>query len=65
LVQADLGKKQDPISKITRAKMAGGMAQPIEHLLHRKEVQSSNSRTAKNNQNISWNAEAVLKEKGI
>jgi hypothetical protein len=25
-VQAGLGKKQDPLSKITRAKMAGAMA---------------------------------------
>jgi hypothetical protein len=27
-----LGKKQDPISKITRAKRSGGMAQVVEGL---------------------------------
>jgi hypothetical protein len=30
MVQASLGKKQDPISKITRAKRAGGMAQGVD-----------------------------------
>jgi hypothetical protein len=30
-VQSGLGKKQDPISKITRAKRAGGMAQEVEN----------------------------------
>jgi hypothetical protein len=32
LVQAGLGKKWDPISKITKAKRAGGMAQTVECL---------------------------------
>jgi hypothetical protein len=27
-----LGKKQDPISKITRERRAGGMVQVVEHL---------------------------------
>jgi hypothetical protein len=31
MVQAGLGKKRDPISKITRVKKAGGMAQVVEH----------------------------------
>jgi hypothetical protein len=31
-VQADLDRKQDPISKVTRTKRAGGMAQVVEHL---------------------------------
>jgi hypothetical protein len=30
--QADLGKKGDPVSKTTRAKRAGGVAQVGEHL---------------------------------
>jgi hypothetical protein len=38
---------QDPISKITRAKWAGGMAQVVEHLLCKCEAQSSNHSTAK------------------
>jgi hypothetical protein len=32
VVQAGLGRKGEPISKITRAKMAGGMAQVVEYL---------------------------------
>jgi hypothetical protein len=32
MVQTDLGKKQNPISKITRAKRAGGVAQVVAHL---------------------------------
>jgi hypothetical protein len=31
-VQPSLREKQDPISKITKAKRAGGMAQAVEHL---------------------------------
>jgi hypothetical protein len=31
-VQVGLDKKQDAISKITRVKMAGGMAKVVEHL---------------------------------
>jgi hypothetical protein len=33
-VQADLGKKQDPISKVARAERAGIMAQAVECLPH-------------------------------
>jgi hypothetical protein len=32
MVQGSLGKKQDPITKITRAKKAGGVAKVVEHL---------------------------------
>jgi hypothetical protein len=32
-IQIGLGIKQDPISKITNTKRAGGVAQVIEHLL--------------------------------
>jgi hypothetical protein len=32
VVQAGLGKKRDPISKITRAERAGGETSAIEHL---------------------------------
>jgi hypothetical protein len=32
LVQAGLGKKPGPIFEITRAKMAGDMAQAVQHL---------------------------------
>jgi hypothetical protein len=41
-VHAGLGKKQDPSSKITRAKRAGGMTQAIEHLARKCEALSSN-----------------------
>jgi hypothetical protein len=32
MVQASMGKKQDPISKITREKGARDVAQVVEHL---------------------------------
>jgi hypothetical protein len=32
MIPPRLGKKQGPISKITRAKRAGGMAQAVKHL---------------------------------
>jgi hypothetical protein len=41
MIQASLGKKQDPISKITRAKKAGDVAQAVECLPH--EALRSNS----------------------
>jgi hypothetical protein len=31
-VQANLGKKQNPFFRITRAKIAGGMAEELEYL---------------------------------
>jgi hypothetical protein len=42
VVQASLGKKQDPSSKITKAKRAGGIAQAVERLSNKCEVLSSN-----------------------
>jgi hypothetical protein len=45
MVQASQGKLQDPISKITRAKWAGGVAQALEHLLSKWEALSSNPST--------------------
>jgi hypothetical protein len=43
LAQVGLGKKCNPISKITRAKRAGGIAQLVEHL----PSKSSNPSTTK------------------
>jgi hypothetical protein len=47
--QASLGKTfcENPISKITRAKRAGGVAQGVERLLSKYEALSSNPNTAK------------------
>jgi hypothetical protein len=42
-----LGKKQNPIFKITRAKMDGGMAQAVEYLPSKNEVLSSTFNTGK------------------
>jgi hypothetical protein len=42
MVRGSLGKKQDPISKITRAKTAGGMAQVVERLPSNYKTLSSN-----------------------
>jgi hypothetical protein len=36
VVQAGQDRKQDPISKITRAKRAGGVDQAVEHLPRKK-----------------------------
>jgi ABC-type uncharacterized transport system auxiliary subunit len=47
IVQSTLGKKQDSISKITRAKWSGGMNQMVEHLLSKCKDLSSNSSTVK------------------
>jgi hypothetical protein len=46
--QDGTGKKQDSISKITRAKSAGGMAEVVEHLSSKCKTLSSNSSTTKN-----------------
>jgi hypothetical protein len=46
--QASLGKNQDPISKITRAKSAGGITQAVQHLPKKCEALSSNPSTIKN-----------------
>jgi hypothetical protein len=42
VVQAGLGIKWDPISKITNTKRAGGVAQVVEHLPSKFEALSSN-----------------------
>jgi hypothetical protein len=47
VVQASLGKKGDPVSKITRVKRAGGMAKVVEYLSSKCEVLSSNPSTTK------------------
>jgi hypothetical protein len=39
-VQAGMGKKQDPIYKITRAKRSGDAVQVVEHLLSKGEALS-------------------------
>jgi acid phosphatase family membrane protein YuiD len=43
MVQATFGKNEDPISKITRRKRAGGICQTIEHLPCKHKALSSNS----------------------
>jgi hypothetical protein len=45
-IQADQSIKQDPISKITKAKRAGGMTPVVECLLSNLEALSSNPSTA-------------------
>jgi hypothetical protein len=47
VVQVGWSRKQDPISKINRAKRAGGMVQVVEHLPRKLKVLSSKSRTTK------------------
>jgi hypothetical protein len=43
-------RKTDPISKITRAKTAGDMAQAVEHLPSKCEALNSNIGTTKRNE---------------
>jgi hypothetical protein len=45
-IQVGPGKRQDPISKITRAKRAGVVAQEVEYLFSKCKVLSLNPRTA-------------------
>jgi hypothetical protein len=45
--QAGLSKKQDPISKIIRAKRAAGQTQAVEHLLSKSKAPISNHITTK------------------
>jgi hypothetical protein len=47
MVQAGLGIKQDPISKVARAKRARDMASVVKSLPRKLEAQSSNSSTTK------------------
>jgi hypothetical protein len=42
-----LGKKQDPLSKITRSKRAGGAAQAVESLPSKYKALNLNPSTAK------------------
>jgi hypothetical protein len=49
MIQTGVGTKEDTISKITRAKRAGGMAQVVECLLSKCEALSSNSSIKKKN----------------
>jgi hypothetical protein len=42
-----LGKEQDPISKLTRAKRVGGVAQVVECLSSKHEILSSHPTTTK------------------
>jgi hypothetical protein len=44
MVKASLGKNQNPISKITKAKRAGGVAQAVE-CLYQAQALSSNPNT--------------------
>jgi hypothetical protein len=46
VVQASLGRNQDPISKITRMKGAGGMAQVVESLPSKSKALSFNPSSA-------------------
>jgi hypothetical protein len=46
-VQDNLGIEQDTISKLTRAKRAGGMAQAVDFLPSKWEVMSSKPSTQK------------------
>jgi hypothetical protein len=49
MVNASLGKKQHPISKITREKWSGALAQAVKHLPSKHEAPSLNPSTAKEN----------------
>jgi hypothetical protein len=54
VVQATLGKKQDPASRITKSKKrAGGVAHVVEHLPSKHKTLSSSPNTGKKIQN--WN----------
>jgi hypothetical protein len=47
MIEAVLGKKRDPISKVTRTKRTESMAQAIDCLPSKCEALSSNSSTTK------------------
>jgi hypothetical protein len=47
MVQAYLGKKRDPISKITRTKWTGDMVQVVECLLSKYEATVSKKKNFK------------------
>jgi hypothetical protein len=48
IVQANLGKKQDPISKIIIIKWTRGVVQTVECLPSKQKILSSNPSTVKN-----------------
>jgi hypothetical protein len=56
IVQAGLGKKQDPLSKITRAKITAGVVQAVKHLPHKHQALSSNPSSTNNLKNKLNNA---------
>jgi hypothetical protein len=47
MIQTGLGKNQDPISRITRAQRAAGVARALEHLPSKCEALSLNLSTSK------------------
>jgi hypothetical protein len=47
MVQVGLDKKQDPILRITRAKLTGGVAQEVGHLFSKSKDLSLNPSMAK------------------
>jgi hypothetical protein len=56
-IQASLGKKQDPISKLTRAERTEDVTQVVEYLPTKRKALSSNPVPPKNN-NIILNHQA-------
>jgi hypothetical protein len=72
-VQAGLGKKLDPISKIARVKRVGGMTQAVEYLPSNHKALSSNFSTTKKKKrkkerkekrNINTSGENILQQDG-
>jgi hypothetical protein len=53
VVQACPGIKQDPISKITKVKRAGGTANMVKYLPNKHETLSSSPRTANKQESFS------------
>jgi hypothetical protein len=51
VVQASMGLKREPVSKITKGKRAGVMAPEVEHLPTKHKVISLILSTTKQNQN--------------
>jgi hypothetical protein len=52
MVHTGLGKKQNPVSKVTRAKRARGMTQEVKHLSSHCKALSSNPNTARKKKNF-------------
>jgi hypothetical protein len=51
-IKVCLGIKRDPLSKINKAKRAGGVAQVVEHLPHNCEALNSNPNTHSPQQSV-------------